>query len=144
MAKDRKPAMYRIQLTTKVLWVAVLAAATVLSGACTLARRAGPETIPLADQQAAQAGSEDIQIQAGAHTPASPEPAATQETPLPDGASLLESHCGQCHVPQWLEKMHKPRAEWEKIVVQMQAIGVQLSDSEEAVLIDYLASMAGP
>jgi cytochrome c5 len=76
----------------------------------------------------------DAQIQATAHTPASPEPAATQETP-PDGASLLESHCGQCHVPQWLEKMHKPRAEWEKIVVQMEAIGVQLSDSEEAVLL---------
>jgi mono/diheme cytochrome c family protein len=136
--------MYRKQLTTKVLWVAVLAAATVLSGACSLARGAGPETIPISDQQAGQGGSEDVQTQAGSHTPASPEPAVTQETAPADGASLLESHCGQCHVPQWLEKMHKPRAEWEKIVVQMEAIGVQLSDSEEDVLIDYLASMDEP
>jgi mono/diheme cytochrome c family protein len=144
MAKDRKPAMYRKQLSTMVLLLAVLAAAPALLAACSPARGADPDTIPISDQQAVQGGSDDVQTQAGAHTPASPEPAATQETAPADGASLLESYCGQCHIPQWLAKMHKSRAEWEKVVVQMEAIGVQLSDSEEAVLIDYLASLDEP
>jgi cytochrome c5 len=136
--------MYKKQLTTMVLWVATLAAAPVLLGACSLARGADPESIPLADRQAAQAGSVDAQIEATALRLTSPEPAATQEMPVPDGASLLESHCAQCHVPQWLEKMHKPRAEWEKIVALMEAMGVQLSDSEKVVLLDYLAGMDEP
>jgi hypothetical protein len=67
------------------------------------------------------------------------EPAVTQVTPLQDGASLLASHCAQCHPGQWLEQISKPRSGWEKTLLQMEEMGVHLSDDEKVILLDYLA-----
>jgi hypothetical protein len=36
-------------------------------------------------------------------------------------------------------QIKKPRAEWEKTLAQMEAMGVHLDNSEKAVLLDYLA-----
>ena len=83
---------------------------------------------------------EPDEFQVDTHTLISPtvEPAVSQMTPLPDGASLLEKHCAQCHITKSLKQTEKPRLDWEKTLRQMEAMGVRLSDIEKDVLLNYL------
>lgn len=55
-----------------------------------------------------------------------------------DGPSLLARHCTKCHTAQSLRRIKKQRAEWEMTLVQMERMGVRLSDIEKDVLLDYL------
>ncbi len=66
------------------------------------------------------------------------------ETPLPDGPSLLQSRCTQCHELQWLQQVNKTRTEWDETVSQMKWFGVKISDAEKTVLLDYLAGPGQP
>lgn len=84
---------------------------------------------------------EDVasQVDAGARVSATTEPATSQATPMQDGLALLKSHCSGCHVIAWFDQIEKPRAEWEKVIDKMEAMGVRLSDTEKDILVDYLA-----
>jgi hypothetical protein len=84
---------------------------------------------------------EDVasQVDAGARVSATTEPVASQATPMQDGLALLKSHCSGCHVIAWFDQIEKPRAEWEKVIDKMEAMGVRLSDTEKDILVDYLA-----
>jgi len=66
-------------------------------------------------------------------------PASPKLETLPDGQSLLATHCTRCHLAQKLEQTEKSRTEWEQTLAQMERIGVHLSDSEKVVLLDYLS-----
>ena len=68
----------------------------------------------------------------------------TQETPLIDGYSLLETHCAQCHTVQKLIQIKKSRSQWEIILKQMEAMGALLSDSERNLLLKYLVTASEP
>jgi LSD1 subclass zinc finger protein len=63
---------------------------------------------------------------------------AAQETSLQDGASLINSRCARCHTVELLKQTKQTRAEWENTLLQMEKMGVTLSDDEKNVLIDYL------
>jgi hypothetical protein len=71
-------------------------------------------------------------------------PIATQRNPPLDGPVLLEEHCAKCHVVQRLEQIEQSRAAWEKILMQMEGMGVHLSDTEKFVLLDYLTGTTNP
>lgn len=64
---------------------------------------------------------------------------ASQDSPSIDGPSLLQEHCGQCHLVQLFERSNRARADWEKTLSRMEEIGVQLSQAERSVLLDLLA-----
>lgn len=59
----------------------------------------------------------------------------------PDAELLLERNCTQCHITQWLEQIKKPRTEWESILAQMERMGVNLSENEKVILLNYLAAL---
>ena len=80
-----------------------------------------------------------VQIDAGALVSTTTEPVASQAAPMQDGLELLKTHCAQCHVTAWFDQIEKPRAEWEEALARMEAMGVQLSDTEKDVLLNYLA-----
>jgi len=68
------------------------------------------------------------------------EPDVIQAQSQQDGPSLLRSHCARCHSTQWLEQIKESRSEWEGNLSQMERMDVRLSDTEKAILLDYLAS----
>lgn len=85
--------------------------------------------------------------QADAEVPiptASTESTASETTPSPDGASLLESRCARCHIPQKLIQIERSRTEWEMILAKMEVLGVQLSEPEKIILLDYLSTIDEP
>ena len=71
-------------------------------------------------------------------TALTPEPTA-ELTLQQDGEALLERECSQCHVINWLLKIKKSRAEWEKTLNHMSGLGVHMDKFEEGILLDYLA-----
>lgn len=49
-----------------------------------------------------------------------------------------------CHVPEWFDQIEKSPAEWEAVLERMKLLGVQLSDTEKDILLDYLAAADKP
>ena len=88
--------------------------------------------------------SVEVRVDDGAGSLPTTEAADYQIAPLQDGKSLLESRCARCHLVDTLEQMEKSRDEWEGILAQMERIGVQISDREEAVLLDHLTKINEP
>jgi hypothetical protein len=84
---------------------------------------------------------EDVvsQADAGGRVSATTELVASEATPMQDGLALLKSNCSGCHVIAWFDQIEKPRAEWEKAIDKMEAMGVRLSDTEKDILVNYLA-----
>jgi hypothetical protein len=68
------------------------------------------------------------------------EPDGSQTSQQPDGSSLLQRHCTQCHMAQWLEGVQKSLPEWEATLARMERNGVLLSETEKNILLDYLAT----
>ncbi len=72
----------------------------------------------------------------------------TLETPtvIPQSGArlLLEKHCTRCHLTQWIEQIEAPSTEWESIMAQMERLGVNLSEDEKGVLLNYLATTNVP
>jgi len=54
------------------------------------------------------------------------------------GPSLLEKHCAACHAEQALELNRKSRSEWEITLEKMKNFGLELSQEEQDILLDYL------
>lgn len=68
----------------------------------------------------------------------------TLETSLQDGASLINSRCARCHSVELLKQTKQTRAEWENALAEMENMGVNLSDDEKIVLIEYLTDISRP
>jgi mono/diheme cytochrome c family protein len=61
------------------------------------------------------------------------------ERPL-NGPAIMEEHCSGCHAIQVLELNRKSRSDWEITLEKMEEFGLQLSQEEQAALLDYLES----
>lgn len=92
-----------------------------------------------------------------ASTPEAPPTVTPSPTPSPTAASepagdptssearvLLEGRCTTCHSLDRVEAARKSPAEWESTVQRMLSIGAQVSESETAILVDYLAATYAP
>ena len=72
------------------------------------------------------------------------ETVLSQVTPIQDGLTLLSTHCAKCHVTTWFDQIEKTHSEWEMALDRMEAMGVQLSDAEKDILLDYLSAADKP
>jgi mono/diheme cytochrome c family protein len=76
--------------------------------------------------------------------------APSSGTPLPaettslNGESLLEARCSSCHSADRPRQKQKTREEWQTTVTRMIGKGAELTDAEQAQLVDYLAATYGP
>ena len=68
-------------------------------------------------------------------------PTSEQEEAAPvtlDGKSLVEERCTQCHGLGTVEQAKKTEEEWKATVERMVGKGAQLSQEEQALVIQYL------
>lgn len=126
-------------LVVTLVFNAVFAVFLALLASCSAPANTGTQIDAPPDVRDALVEDVASQVDAGARVSATTEAAASQATPMQDGPALLKSHCSGCHVIAWFDQIEKPRAEWEKVIDKMEAMGVRLSDTEKDVLIDYLA-----
>jgi mono/diheme cytochrome c family protein len=85
-----------------------------------------------------------FQVDSSSLVSATMELVESQETPMQNGLELLNSNCVGCHNLAWFGQTEKSRAEWEKGLERMEAMGVNLSDAEKALLLDYLTAPDKP
>ena len=71
-----------------------------------------------------------------------PAPAAAPSSS--EGASILGERCTVCHSLDRVEQKQKTREEWTTTVTRMIGKGAELSESEQATVIDYLTETYGP
>ena len=118
--------------------VAILVTILVMNAGAFQTPGISPSTLPRSNTENVRA--ERPEVQAGNTVPAAVTFKRTgrQDAPALDGASLLRTHCSQCHLVQRFEQSNRARADWEKALSRMEEIGVQLSDTERKVLLDYL------
>jgi cytochrome c5 len=102
-----------------------------------------PESTP-PDLRSEQVQPVEVQSKASVPVPAPTELEAAQAITQPDGASILEDHCVQCHASQWLVQVNKSGSEWEKTLAKMETMGVHLEASEKDSLLNYLATADQP
>ena len=74
--------------------------------------------------------------------PEEEEPAA--QPPAGDGAALLEERCTVCQGVERTTQAQKTHDEWEQTVTRMVGQGAELTEDEQATLIEYLAATYGP
>lgn len=58
----------------------------------------------------------------------------------PDGKSLLEDRCTECHTLSRVEKAAKTRDGWSTTISRMVSLGAELNSEEREILLDYLES----
>ena len=126
----------RIRLTVITFFVAITFIATMSAG-CVPAINV--ENAPPANSENMLADHVEVTVDASETDPDPKKEAATPEIPPPDGQSLLEKHCAQCHPVQSLIKPRKSRLEWDMALAQMKGMGVRLSNEEKDVLLDFLS-----
>jgi hypothetical protein len=78
-----------------------------------------------------------ILILVGCGPAPTPEPTPTP-TPHP-GESIVTSRCLGCHSLNQLENSSFNQRGWQLVVERMQMLGVQLTDEQTVVVVDYLA-----
>jgi hypothetical protein len=61
-----------------------------------------------------------------------------------EGEALLNERCESCHSLDLVYETEGTRADWEQIVNWMKTYGVELTDEEQTILVDYLAETYGP
>jgi hypothetical protein len=69
-------------------------------------------------------------------------PTTEQEEATPvtlDGKSLVEERCTNCHDLGRVERAKKTEEEWKATVERMVGKGAQLSQEEQALVVQYLA-----
>jgi mono/diheme cytochrome c family protein len=62
----------------------------------------------------------------------------------PSGQQLLQERCSGCHSLDRVRNQQLTRGEWEDVVEWMLTYGVELTDEEQEILVDYLAETYGP
>lgn len=72
-------------------------------------------------------------------------PAAVTPTvnTVPDGAKLLDGRCSSCHGADKPKQARKTLDQWDKTVSRMIDKGARLTESEKAVLLEYLGKTYG-
>jgi hypothetical protein len=85
-----------------------------------------------------------LRVDAEVSTSQLKDPDAPEVTSAVDAQSILDHTCAQCHVKQSLLSINQPRSAWESALQQMEKMGVHLSETEQAVLLDYLSGSTGP
>jgi hypothetical protein len=78
-----------------------------------------------------------ILILVGCGSAATPEP-TPKPTPHP-GEAIVTSRCLGCHSLNQLENSSFNERGWQLVVERMQMLGVQLTDDQTVVVVDYLA-----
>ena len=123
---------------------AVFAVSLTLLTSCTAPPSTVNKVVPPPD--ARDALTEHIASQVDGNEPVSAigEPDSDQGTLMQDGLTLLKSHCTTCHAPEWFGQIEKSPAEWETVLERMKSLGVQLSDTEKDILLDYLVAADKP
>lgn len=76
-----------------------------------------------------------ILIIVGCGPASTPEPTPT----LHPGKSIVTSRCIACHSINQLENSAFNERGWQLVVDRMQMLGVQLTDDQVVVVVDYLA-----
>ena len=94
---------------------------------------ASPETVEPSQEEQPTAVPEE---------PEEEEP--TAQPPAGDGAALLEERCTVCHGVERTTQAQKTHDEWEQTVTRMVGQGAELTEDEQATLIEYLAATYGP
>jgi cytochrome c5 len=61
-----------------------------------------------------------------------------------DSAALLEERCAVCHTLDRVMGTQKTREEWEQTVTRMIGHGAELTEDEQATVIEHLAATYGP
>jgi cytochrome c5 len=78
-------------------------------------------------------------------TQASASTQAPASTPALDGATLLDTRCSACHSTNKAKQIKQTREQWGQTVTDMIVEeGAQLTEAEQAVLVDYLTKTYGP
>lgn len=79
-------------------------------------------------------------------TPLTATPEAEDSLIVPEGsgATLLQTHCAQCHSVKLLEHTRKSRADWEKTLSRMERHSGPLSDAEKLLVLEHLTTSAKP
>jgi hypothetical protein len=76
---------------------------------------------------------------------AAPEPAEpAEQAGSISGEALLQDRCTECHGLDRATSGSRSSDEWEEIVIRMVGYGTELSEEEQAILVDYLAQTYGP
>lgn len=61
-----------------------------------------------------------------------------------EGASLLQDRCTRHHSLDRVERAAKTDEEWEQTVARMVGKGANLTEDEQAALVEHLAETYGP
>jgi hypothetical protein len=71
---------------------------------------------------------------------------ALAESPLPDGQgkTILHNKCQSCHEMDISIGKRYTRVGWKKVTGEMIDYGLDISEKELKVLVDYLAAHRGP
>jgi cytochrome c5 len=128
----------------RYFFFAIVVVVLVMFAANSISASAVPSTNSTSGLQDALEERVEIQTDYGALNSTTKEPAASQAAPPQNGLLILESRCAKCHTAQWLKQTKKTRTEWEKTLAQMGRMGVQLSDTEKDILLDYLVFIVEP
>ena len=118
--------------------VITFAVILVLLAACSGASSGATQINATSDIQVTPITRVEAQLDSGTPVPAAIELATSQVPPIQNGTALLERHCAKCHLVQSLQQIKKPRSEWEKILAQMEGMGLHLDDNEKVDLLNYL------
>jgi hypothetical protein len=118
--------------------VTILIEIAVLAAACSIPTNTPPSNKTLSESRKALAESVNSQAKPANPTSTTVPPETPTRIPQPDARSLLEKHCARCHLTQWIEQIEEPRTEWESILLQMERMGAELSETEKKLLLDYL------
>ncbi len=127
-----------------ILCVTALVAITVLIGANSARAGTFPLSRTASKAQDVQTQRTQVKTEVDSPKPSTVIRTPSIETPLPDGQSLLQSRCTQCHELRRLQQIKKSRTEWAKSLSRMEWLNVRLSDTEKTVLLDYLAMVDKP
>ena len=130
-----RPGKFFITIIFNLVFAVFLA----VQASCATAPSIATQTVSTPDARDALMGHVASQADAGELVSTIKEPDAVQGTPMQDGLKLLTTHCAGCHATTWFDKIEKPRAEWDLVLERMKSLGVQLSNTEKDILLDYLA-----
>lgn len=73
--------------------------------------------------------------------PATETPAINAAT---DGAKLLDERCSSCHTASKPKQARKTLDQWDQTVSRMIGKGARLTETEKAILLEYLGKTYGP
>lgn len=71
-----------------------------------------------------------------------PAPVPQNDQTLSSGEMVLEKYCSKCHLLEKVRKYRrKTKEQWEATIIKKRYVGVELTETEHAELINYLLSL---